>query len=224
MKKMAFLGCLILFLTTIVFAQEKVEPPIWNVGDKWIFTHTGTIEVLKIEQNAYVVNFSNDICVIERQGFDKIIFDKATMQRIFSVSAGSFFLKGDKRNKYEAGLRNIFNFPFIPGKQWENAYCAKPVISTLRNLPSLDYYEKFKILGWNDITIQGGKFKTLKVEVIRGHQADPVRWIPAIEGKGVYWYSPDVKYFVKCEYDPNSVKEYRGEVFNWELTSFEFKK
>jgi len=224
MKRSVSLGCLILFWASTVFAQEKVDAPVWNVEDKWIFTHNGIIEVLSVDQDGYIVEFSDDICVIERQGYDKVIFDKATMQRIYSLSARSFFLKGDKRNKYSAGLRNILNFPFTLGKQWENSYCAKPVISSLRHLPSLDYYEKLKILGWEEIGVQAGKFRALKIQCIRGHQAMPQAGIYAAEGKGFYWYSPDVKYFVKCEYDPNSVKQYLGEVVNWELTSFRLKK
>ncbi len=217
MKKMAFLGCLILFLAPTVFAQEKVETPVWNAGDKWVFTNNGTIEVLSVDQNAYVVKFSDDICVIERQGFNTIIFEKATLQRIYS-------LEGEERNKYARGARNMLNFPLIPGKQWENAYNARPVISTLRHLSSLDYYEKFRILGWDDITIKGGKFKALKMENIRGHKSGGTPWVPSVEGKNLYWYSPDVKYFVKCEYDPAQVRYYKGEVFNWELTSFQLKK
>jgi hypothetical protein len=62
---MIFLGWLILFLPIMAFAQEKVEAPVWNVGDKWVFTGGGTIEVLKVDQNGYVVKFSDAICVIE---------------------------------------------------------------------------------------------------------------------------------------------------------------
>jgi len=223
MKQIAFLGCLILLLASTVFAQEKIEAPVWNVGDKWIFTSNGVIEVLGIDQDGYVVKFSDDIAVTERQGFDKVIFDKATMQRIYSLSARSFFLKGEKRNKYSAGLRNILNFPFTPGKQWENAYSAKPVISTLRHLPSLDYYEKFKILGWEEVGVQAGKFRALKIQCIRGHQAMPQAHIYAAEGKSFYWYSQDVKYFVKCEPDKAWIEQSK-EIFNWELLSFQLKK
>jgi len=37
MEKMPFLVLLIVFLLALVFAQEKVEAPIWNMGDKWVF-------------------------------------------------------------------------------------------------------------------------------------------------------------------------------------------
>ncbi len=47
MKKMVFLGWLILFLPAMVLGQEKVDAPVWSVGDKWFFTGEGTIEVSK---------------------------------------------------------------------------------------------------------------------------------------------------------------------------------
>ena len=37
-----------------------------------------------------------------------------------------------------------------------------------------------------------------------------------------YWYSPDVKYFVKCQYDKGWMKEDK-EIFDWELTAFYLK-
>jgi len=43
------------------------------------------------------------------------------------------------------------------------------------------------------------------------------------EFKNHYWYSPNAKYFVKCQYDKDWMKENK-DIFNWELTSFQFKK
>jgi hypothetical protein len=219
MKKMALGAWLILFLPAMVPAQEKIETPIWNVGDKWEFGDQGTIEVLKAEKDGYVVGFSKSTCIIESQGFQKIIFDKTSLQRIHCVME-------DKNKKYRMGLKNIFNFPYTLGKQWTDSYSAASLVGPRKGQIALDYYEKFKILGWEDVSTRGGKFKALKMEVINGHEGamSPVRFVPASEYKGFYWYSPEVKYFVKCGYDPAAVKEYPGEVVNWELTSFQLKK
>jgi hypothetical protein len=46
---------------------------------------------------------------------------------------------------------------------------------------------------------------------------------PAYENKGYYWYSPEVKYFVKRHYDKDWMKENK-EIFDWELASFKLKK
>jgi hypothetical protein len=167
MKKIAFLGLLIVFLPAMVFAQEKVDAPVWNVGDKWVFTGDGTIEVMQVDQNGYVVNYSDRICVLERQGFNKILFDKSALQRSYS-------LEGEKRRKYSMGLKNIFNFPFSPGKEWKHAYSSQPIVTkgymTGQGIPTLDYYENFKILAWEDIGVKTGKFRALKIELVNGHK------------------------------------------------------
>jgi len=222
MKKMVFLGWLILFLPAMVWGQEKADAPVWNGGDKWVFTGDGTIEVMQADPNAYVMNFSDTVCVLERQGFNKIIFDKSTLQRSHS-------LEGEKRKKYSMGLKNIFNFPFSPGKQWKHAYSAQPIITrgyrTPQGIPTLDYYENIKITGWEDIGVKAGKFRTLRIEFVSGHKEYQLGLFPrpGFEFKNHYWYSPDVKYFVKCEYDKNWMKENR-EIFDWELASFKLKK
>jgi hypothetical protein len=217
MKKIAFLALGMVFIPATLFAQEKVEAPVWNAGDKWGFSGRGTIEVLKMEKDGYVVRFSDSTCIIESQGFKTILFDKTNFKRIHWV-------KGDKRKKYTMGLKRIFSFPYTIGKQWKDAYCAAPLVGQAKGQISLDYYEKFKVLGWEEISVKAGKFRTLKIEAIRGHEPMPQRWVPGMEYKGFYWYSPEAKYFVKCQYDPASVKEFQGEVVNWELTSFQLKK
>ena len=57
----------------MVFAQEKIEAPVWNVGDKWVFTH-GNIEVVGADQNSYTLKFSDDICPRERWRLNLIVF------------------------------------------------------------------------------------------------------------------------------------------------------
>ena len=135
MKKMVFLGWLFLLFAPTVCAQEKVEAPVWNVGDKWEFSDRGTIEVLKVEKDGYVVRFSESICIMESQGYQSIIFDKITFQRIYSSQE-------DKRKKYAMGLNRILNFPYSLGKQWTDGYAARPIVGPMKGRIYLDYYEK----------------------------------------------------------------------------------
>jgi hypothetical protein len=222
MKSMILSGLLALVLAPMAWGQEKVEAPVWNVGDKWVFTGDGTIEIGQADPNGYVMNFSDSVCVLERQGFNKIIFDKSTLQRSYS-------LEGKKQRKYKMGLKNIFNFPLRPGKQWKHAYSTKPILGegymTGQGLPTLDYYENIKILGWEEIGSKKGKFRTLKIEFIGGFPGYQVGMLPrpGFEFKNYYWYSPDVGYFVKCEYDKALIKRHK-EIFNWQLISFQLKK
>ena len=58
MKKLMILSCLTLFLTQMVWAQEKVEVPVINVGDKWTFKAENgwewTTEAIGMEKDLYI--------------------------------------------------------------------------------------------------------------------------------------------------------------------------
>ena len=210
MKRMIFLGWLILFLPAMVFAQEKVEAPVWNVGDKWVFTQ-GNIEVIGADKKSYALNFSKDTCILENMGFEIIIFEKLTLSRIY-------VLKEDKREKYTQARRRILNFPFNPGKQWQDTFTAKTLLGPYAGQLILNYSESFTVLGWEDVEVRAGKFKAIKLEY---KQKDITAGRGGIwEGWIRYWYSPDVKYFVKCQYDKNNFPGMQ----DWELASYELKK
>ena len=46
MRKVLFSGSLVLVFTQVLFAQEKIEAPAWNMGDKWVFSQGMTVEVI----------------------------------------------------------------------------------------------------------------------------------------------------------------------------------
>ena len=66
MKKMILSGWLILLFAQIVCAQEKIEAPIWNVGDKWVFTQGITIGVINKDEDNYKVKFQNETLLLEK--------------------------------------------------------------------------------------------------------------------------------------------------------------
>jgi len=212
MKKIFFLASLLVVLPVIVFAQEKIEAPIWNVGDKWTFTGKGSIEVIKADQSGYILKLSDRICLFESQACNTILFEKSTRNRINVV-------EGDKRKKYTMGLTKILDFPLGAGKQWKYTYSA--TIRGAMQMINVDYSENYKVLGWEDTEIRARKFKALRLEYTRAY-TNPLG-MRMEEIKHLYWYSPDVKYFVKCQYDKGWM-EGEKEIFNWELTSFQLKK
>ena len=209
MKKTFFLGCLILFLTPTVWAQEKIEAPVWNVGDKWVLTQ-GNIEVVGVDQNSYTIKFSEDTCLLENMRFKKMVLEKSTLNRIYT-------LKGDKRIKYAGARKRILNFPLSPNKQWLDTCFQKKLFGDNEGIATYEWEETFNLLGWEDVQVQAGKYKAIKLEykqknIMSGSITfGSEYWIR-------YWYSPDVKYFVKCEYDKTFGKK------DWELTSFQLKK
>jgi hypothetical protein len=211
MKKIVFFGLLIVFFPATVFAQEKVEVPFWNIGDKWVFTR-GHIEVVGADQNSYTVKFSEDTCILENMRFEKMVLEKSTMNRIYT-------LKGDKRIKYAGARKRILNFPLSPGKQWQDTCLQRILTGHLAGLETHDFAETFKILGWEDVQVQAGKYKVMKLEY---KQKDMTSGNTRFGSEGwiQYWYSPELKYFVRCQYDKNF---FEG-VKDWELTFFQLKK
>jgi hypothetical protein len=214
MKKKSFLALLIVLLPAMSFAQEKVEAPVWNVGDRWTFTGDGSIEVIKVDQNGYILKFSEKICNIESQGCKTILFGKATLNRINAV-------EGDKRKKYVMGLSKLLDFPLGPGKQWKTGYSSTG--PGAMGIVSYDFSEIYKVSGWEEIVVQAGNFKALRLEYKRVTTGSSGWGAIGREMINQYWYSPEVKYFVKCEYDKDWMKENK-EIFNWELTSLQLKK
>jgi len=79
---------------------RKIDAPVWNVGDKWVLTGEGSIEVVNTDQNSYALKFSDGICVVERQGHNTIIYEKPTINRIH-------FTDGGKRKKYVMDYQNF---------------------------------------------------------------------------------------------------------------------
>jgi len=71
--------------------------------------------------------------------------------------------------------------------------------------------------------VQAGKFKALRMEYKRVTTGASGWGAIGREMTNQYWYSPEVKYFVRCQYDKDWLKDDK-EIFKWELTSFQFKK
>ena len=89
MKKIILSGCLILFLSTMVFAQDKIEAPVWNVGDKWVFTRDDTMEVIDADQTSYVVKHSG--MMFEKKN-RVIVFYNKTLKKIYIMTQKYFLL------------------------------------------------------------------------------------------------------------------------------------
>ncbi len=203
MKKIMIMGFLVLFLAPMVWAQETIEAPVWNVGDKWEFTGNTSTEIIGVEETNYVMKYS------DRTGDYLSILEKSTLNRTHT-------LEGEKRKVYRGGRKRLLNFPLSVGKKWKDTFSSRARGSTIAADENL-YYETYTILGWENIKVKAGEFKAIKLEYKQeGKSSRGDSW----EGKAWYWYSPEAKYFVKCEYDRSMVwREFR----DWELVSFHLK-
>ncbi len=214
MKKIILLGWVVLFFPIIASALEKIEAPVWNVGDKWVFSKEGPMEVSGIDKNGYIVKFSGGIFLKSLTG--TAIFDKSTLNILY-------LLKDNKPRKYTGARRRIFDFPQTIGKQWKDSYSRKVEGWTV------NFSENFLVMGWEGVEVRAGKFRTIKLEYkleVTGPSGSLGLPVTGPRGKVWYWYSPEVKHFVRCQHE----KGYRegsdelGEREDWELISFQPKK
>jgi hypothetical protein len=203
MKKLILLAFLAMFIPAIVYGQGKIEAPVWNTGDKWILPEDVTIMVVNADERSYSVKY------LIGSGESILIYEKSTLNRLYTMDR-------NKRIKYEGRNKRLFNFPLEIGKSWEDKFTVKPGTVGAKEVT---YLETFTPLGWEDIEIQAEKFKAVKIEYKQA-MVGQTEGRPK-EGKTWYWYSPDVKYMVKCQYEKT---DYWDAIYNWELTSFKLKE
>lgn len=203
MKRMILLSLLLLFIPAMVCGQDRVNAPIWNVGDRWNLTGDVIISVSNADESSYAVKYFTG------GGESILIYNKSSFNRLYIVDK-------DKRIKYEGRNKRLFNFPLEIGKSWTDKFAIK---SGTFGAQEFTVIETFTPLGWEDIQIQAGKFRAVKLEY-KSEMPGQAAGRPK-EGKAWYWYSPDVKYMVKCQYGKG---DYWDAIHDWELTSFELKK
>jgi hypothetical protein len=197
MKKMVLLMLLAVFIPAIVCGQDKIQSPVWNMGDKWSLTGDVTITVVNVDEKTYAVKY------LTAGGESILICEKSSLNRLYSMEK-------DKRIPYEGRNKRLFNFPLEIGKGWKDKFTSKGAIKVYT------YFETFTVLGWEEVVVQAGKFKAVKIEYKQANADEPAK-----EGRLWYWYSPDVKYMIKCQYEKG---DYWDALYDWELTSYQLKK
>jgi len=134
-----------------------------------------------------------------------------------------YYLQGKKREVHRENRRRLFDFPLVIGKSWKDNYSAplKPEdvwLQTGRVVSSLGderiVYENYKVLEWEEVEVEAGRFKAIKMEYKREWNASLGG---IMEGKAWYWYSPEVKNMVKAQFEPNQMWSKEND---WELLSF----
>jgi hypothetical protein len=205
----------------MVFAQEKVEAPVWNTGDKWVFDREGPMEVIGCDAQCFSVKFSGGIFSRDTSGI--AVFDRSTLNV-------KYLLEKDRRKAYNGLRKTLLNFPFTPGKQWKDVYGRdEPAYSGgFYSAIAAEYRETFRVLGWEEVEVRAGKFKAIKVEYkIEIYTRGAIGWLLRDESKSLYWYSPEVKNFVKCQHEKGyseSLIQEKAARADWELVSYELKK
>jgi hypothetical protein len=203
MKKLLFLIFLVLFIPAILWGQDKIDAPAWTVGDRWVLGDDVVITVASADQNSYSLKYTIG------PTDSVIVYEKPSLTRLYYGAK-------DKRINYEGRNKRLFNFPMEIGKSWQDKYVEKP---TSLGAQETTYLETFTPLRWEEIAVAAGKFKAVKIEY-KQEKLGQTGSQPK-EGKVFYWYSPDVKYMLKCQYEKS---DYWDEASDWELTAFKLKK
>ena len=175
------------------------------------------MEVTGRDARNYSVQFSGGIFPKDTSGI--AIFERSTLNV-------KYMLEGDRRKEYSGLRKKILNFPLSPGKQWKDLYQTDEMDKGL--MKAVEHQQTFRVLGWEEVQVRAGKFKAIKLEYkIETSTRIAVGWVPLGESKAWYWYSPEVKNFVKSQYAKGyceAILEEKGSRENWELVSYELKK
>ena len=208
MKRMIFLGCLVLFSSTMLSAQERIEAPVWKMGEKWTFRYdTGgewTVEIVGEEKDFYVDSSTRTEGRLI--GKYKRFYDKKTLNCVEIIKDG-------KESKQERDmLKKYFDFPLYTGKNWTYRFGG------LSSSPGrdIDLLAELSAVNFEDIEVPAGKFRAIKVKNKTS--------VLGTNSSGVlhYWWSHDAKAAVKVEYVASSFWANLG--YNkFELISFELK-
>lgn len=177
MKKMMILGCLILFLAPMVWAQEKIEtPPEWKIGDRWVYQNQDgrifTNRVIRLEEVNRVSHY-----VVQR-GVNEIYFTKEIHHHFTKRAPGN----GKVIFKWEPPLP-LFSWPLEVGKKWKE----KLKLHLLEKGDKWSVRRESKIIGIEEIEVPAGKFRTFHI-----YTTETVEMMVDFHR----WYSPEVGYVV----------------------------
>ena len=207
MKKMILLSLLVIFIPVILYGQDKLEAPVWSVGDKWTWKRadgaTLFSEVVDLKEDLYLLKMGKDP--------DLYGYDKKTMNVKFLIKGGGGQVKP------EFPWRNVLDFPMFVGKKWTNNTYGKPARAglTTKTMTEITYINEFNVEGVEDITTPAGTFKCYKIRLKQTNMS------AHLSGWVHYWYSPDVKIWIKRERENttywSSAWNENAELFSYKL-------
>jgi hypothetical protein len=206
MKKAILLGCLVLFFAPTVWAQEKIEAPVWNVGDKWTYkSRTGdtwTNQVLEIKEDLYILKPGGSRSL---NGYDKK-----------SMNVKSIIEESGRAVESDSSIRKLFDFPMSVGKKWSDVTSAYPATGETRQ-GKIIFDHDFKVEGMEEISVPAGKFKAYKIHYNQtSRNSKRSGWV-------YFWYSPEIKNWIKREADKGPYWEKNPWARDAELVSYVLK-
>jgi hypothetical protein len=206
MKKIAiFITIFILMPGSLALAQEKIDPPIWNVGDKWVYqTADGkksSNEVVKVEDEFFVVRIGGSPYLH--------VYDKKTMNITKYIDSSG--------TEASATALNVYDFPLFVGKKWGGRIVASGAKRQAGGGPWEYSFNAEKI---EEIKTVAGSFKAVRLYCKHSNLNPKAKHIG---GWMKFWYSPDAKAWVKKEVEKSAYFDGTVNV-DTELVSYQLKK
>ncbi len=97
-------------------------------------------------------------------------------------------------------------FPLSPGKTWSHTLLARSVDGVI-----LTYSRSYTVVRCETVTVPAGAFFAVVIE----EYISTTSW----SGKRLWWYAPEVKYFVKLEH--KEPRRFWSAFQDWQLTSYQ---
>jgi hypothetical protein len=111
-------------------------------------------------------------------------------------------------------FRNLYDFPIVVSKKWSDTTTAIP---TFGGSKYVTYANEFMIEGTEIVTTPAGKFKSYKIFYNERNLSRQK------SGWARYWYSPEVKAWVKQEVENSTFWSGISSHTNAELISYKIK-
>ncbi|MBF0328034.1 MAG: hypothetical protein HQL10_02660, partial [Nitrospirae bacterium] len=173
-----------LYSTTIgpLFAEERAEFPLMQVGDKYTATdkyRTWTWEVKQVKDDK---SFVLDEYQEDSSNAEKVNVDK----NYFIDSSGS--------------LRNVkLDFPLFVGKKWKDSFIDQSPKYTNQ---SFRYDASYEVTEFRVLRTPAGEYKAYKISATITNK-DSFRSVHNYETyNGDFWYSPEMKMIIKANLPP----------------------
>ena len=167
--------------------DERVVKPEIRVGDSWTYRSSNLLAPGTDEQQTRVSFVS-----------DKAILVVSTLKSSGKEFDSSWTLEWNAVTSHSGLIfrphSGLFRFPLRVGDKYGASYdLLQPKVNTILNTAS----HEVTAVAWETIEVPAGKFRVIRLEQeARIEAADGSN---AYQVKGTYWYSPDVRRWVKFQ-------------------------
>ena len=203
----------LVFFGVLASAEESIKSPEYVSGDAWTFK---MIEWGRDEWKDRIVttgrsNENSFEIQTERTWAKKE--GNETKQLFIRLETIDFF---DLDRQMLQGSRANIRFPIYLGQRWDWSYAVmsrRPGAGEIK----LDY--RAKVDRWEDVEVPAGKFKAIRIV----HDGRYLMNEGSSTVQEIFWYSPEVKHFVKWTHQSRTFSGRMNDNVTIELTDYRIR-